>query len=340
METPRLRVLICIPQRITLYKFVYNAYKNNGYDVVSFDALNEIPRIIKYFYHKTLGLPIIKKVFYKLITYIINKRFKIIIQNNSFNHLFIYNSEFINSFNIKECRKKAVKIIYYLGDSIFYTNTFDGNIDSISYSDIILSPDSFWCLLIENSGIRSKVCKLIPGPNPEFVLSDNKKFIDKVVFVGSNYPCSEGHKRAGLLDSLSDKLVLYGNSSWMKWIKRYPSLKNKYKKIGYLTDSEVSEIINIYKLSIVDANSGIVSGIHQRLLDISQTNCLPLVEYRYEIEDVVGNADIVFKNTDNLLELVDRYLTHEDLRLVELEKIRNHVKEQYSDINFMKFVNQ
>lgn len=331
-------VLICAPTNITLTGFVCNAFRLHNAEVDVFDAVRSVHKLFQTTYLRTLGIKWLNHVFKPIFVFAINRNFYRLVASKTFDLVFIYNSEYISVESLKFARSKGIVLVNYLGDNPFYTSIYDEGIYGLRYFDYVLSPDKFWLKCLYSLDLQAELVYMLPGANPVFS-NLGTSVIPKVVFVGSNYTNKEGFKRAALFNSISDKIVVYGGHSWLPWLDVFEDLREVYFESERMSDDHLNVLINQYKLAIVDANTGIVAGVHQRFLDISQTGCLPLVEGRYEILDEFGAFEIFFNNPVELRELIDMYLGDEKLRLDTLNKLSKEIRNKYNIKNFLDCIN-
>jgi len=332
------KVLICAPRNITFTGFVEGALISCGAQVHVFDAVLSTKSLTRFIYHKTLGLNWLNRLVKVRLVEEVNKNFCDLITDKSFDLIIIYNSEYISQTSLAQAKSQGITLVNYLGDNPFYTAIYDDAILGLKYFDYILSPDRFWIKCLEMLSLKAELAFMLPGANPAFT-NLNAAVKSRVVFVGSNYTNKEGFKRASLFNSIVDVIDIYGNRSWLRWWPLFENLEGVYFESPRLSDHDLNVLINEYKLAVVDANTGIVAGIHQRLLDISQTGCLPLVEMRYELSEEFGDFEIFFGTPHELRNLIYCYLGDEKLRLHTLIRLSERVRERFNVEKFIQCIN-
>lgn len=246
----------------------------------------------------------------------------------------VYNSAMLARSTVTHF-KKSSKVVFFMGDSPFFTPVNDEYLPCLAEADLILSPDSYWMEQLAILGII-KTKFFIPGSNPEdHHLDDeiNRSYKADLVFFGQPYSGAWGYKRALFLNSLADfDLQIYTNKTISRWYGEFPQLKKcVYHTEGRINSFEHNQILNRAKLYPVDANPGLINGMHIRIIDCIASGVVPLAEYR---------KDVVNEFQDTMLPVVRSYLDAapmakillEDqiLRQDILQDLRNFVNIKYS----------
>lgn len=220
--------------------------------------------------------------------------------------ILVYNSAFLIPETCSRMKKMA-KLVFFMGDSPFYTPQNNYYLVCLSHADLILSADSFWNRQLNTLGLANTLY-FVPAP-------DNKSYfkiegIEKVrgeeeadiLYVGSSYLNSWGYKKALLMSRFTGlNFRIYGNSDWKRWFRFFPELRSVYTESSFIPQEELNRMFNLAKLIPVDGNPGILNGFHLRLLESLSAGALPLVEYR---EDVDG---LLFREFGRDLPLIRDY---------------------------------
>jgi hypothetical protein len=253
----------------------------------------------------------------------------------------VYNSEFLLPETCEKMKKKA-KLVFFLGDSPFFTPGNRYFLACLAYADLILAPDTFWLKQLNTIGLN-KTSFFFPDIDSEsyFVIKPSEQFSSfpetEVFYSGTCYVDSWGYKKALLMNQFTPfKFQLFGNSAWERWFQFFPALREHYKQSSYIPTPELNIMLNRTKLVPVDGNPGILNGFHLRLFETLGAGALPLIEYR---KDVV---DILFKGCLARLPLIDDYskaytvanyyLNNERERSQIVTELRNHISVNHNSV--------
>lgn len=244
----------------------------------------------------------------------------------------VYNSEYLLPETCAEIKKKS-KLIFFMGDSPFYTPQNNYYLSCLTYADLILSPDSFWSQQLNTLGLN-KTLYFIPGLDGRSYFkitgfSNNFHFDDsEILYVGACYLNSWGYKKALLMSKLTCfDFKLYGNSAWKRWFRFFPDLQTVYRESSYIPTEQLNIMFNKTKLIPVDGNPAILNGFHLRLFEALGSGALPLVENREDIRKILFkecNTEVpVIKDYNKASDLAHYYLKNEK----ERQEIANNLKE-------------
>jgi len=204
----------------------------------------------------------------------------------------VYNSEFLIPETCIEIKKEA-RLVFFMGDSPFYTPLNNYYLACLTHADLILSPDSFWCEQLNTMGIN-KTAFFAPGIDISsyHILSGSraKNCEDErdVLYTGTCYADSWGYKKASLMNQFTRfNFRLYGNAMWKRWFRFFPKLEKNFFESGYIPTERLNLMFNKAKLIPVDGNPGILNGYHLRLFEALGAGALPLVEHRKDLEGVM-----------------------------------------------------
>jgi len=218
----------------------------------------------------------------------INTRILNLITGFSPDLVIVYNSQFLLP---ETCRivSGRSKLVFFMGDSPFYTPQNNYYLSCLEHADLILSPDSCWAEQLNTMGLR-KTLYFIPGADEEsyYRISSEEAGIEEeteILYVGSCYLNSWGYKKALLMNAFSGfNFRLYGNSAWQRWFSFFPALKAVYTESNYIPQKKLNRMYNRTRIIPVDGNPGIICGIHLRMFEALAAGALPLIEYRKDVE--------------------------------------------------------
>ncbi|MGI6306194.1 MAG: glycosyltransferase family protein [Bacteroidales bacterium] len=235
----------------------------------------------------------------------INTRILDLIGGYSPDLVIVYNSQFLMPETCRSVSSRS-KLVFFMGDSPFYTPQNNYYLSCLSHADLILSPDSCWADQLNTMGIR-KTLYFIPGADEASYFRINREEADleeetEILYVGACYLNSWGYKKALLMDSFTGfNFRLYGNSAWRRWFSFFPSLEDVYSESNYIPQQKLNRMYNRTRVIPVDGNPGILCGIHLRMFEALAAGALPLIEYR---KDVDGR---LFNGFENKLPLIKDY---------------------------------
>ncbi|MEI6854129.1 MAG: glycosyltransferase [Bacteroidota bacterium] len=269
----------------------------------------------------------------------INNEFLMEFRRLSPDLVFIYNSEMLLPSTVLQIKKTA-KVIFFLGDSPFFTNTNNYFLTILNLGDLVLAADSFWLQQIQTVGIKN-TSFFVPGidgrnyhQNPDINLMNKIKETD-IIYCGMGYVNSWGFKKAMLMSKFVGlNFEIYGDKHWKKWFTYFPELINVFHESGFIPTPELNAMFNKTKLMPVDGNPGILNGFHIRVFEALSAGVLPIIEYRKDLEEsVFFGLDIqlpIIKSYDDALNIAEYYLANENLRLNTVKVMRDHVLAQFN----------
>ncbi len=256
--------------------------------------------------------------------------------------VFIYNSEFLLPETCQSIKKKA-KLIFFLGDSPFYTPTNNYYLSLLQHADLILSPDTFWLEQLNMTGIM-KTCFFLPSIDHSSYFQLKAEQIGKeihetdILYVGNSYLDSWGYKKALLMNNFVDfNFELYGSSGWERWFKYFPDLKKKYTYCDHIQTEKLNKMFNKARIIPVDGNPGIINGIHIRVMEALGSGALPLIEYRKDVENIIfkgfGSELPLIRNYSKAEDAARYYLNNEIERKDLHLKMKDFISKKYSPEN-------
>jgi hypothetical protein len=253
--------------------------------------------------------------------------------------VFIYNSEYLLPETCEKLKKRS-KLIFFMGDSPFYTPANNNYLSLLQYADLILAPDSFWLHQLNLMGI-SKTSFFVPSiDSGSYYFVDNDK-IEKsieeteVLYAGSSYVNSWGYKKAMLMDQFSDiNFKLYGTSTWRRWFNYFPDLEKNFIQSNYIETQRLNKMFNKAKLIPVDGNPGLINGMHIRVLEVLGSGTLPLIEFKKDFQEIIfkdfGSEIPVFQNYKNAKDMAQYYLKNDKERKDLASKMKIFISDKYS----------
>lgn len=253
----------------------------------------------------------------------------------------VYNSEYLLPETCAKIKRRA-KLIFFMGDSPFFTHTNSFYLSCLFHADLILSPDTFWINQLKTIGIH-KTSFFVPGLDEKsyYQVSDKKSLEDveslEVLYTGACYVNSWGYKKAFLMSQFTGfDFKLYGNSAWKRWFRYFPNLQQVYSESGYIQTERLNKMFNKAKIIPVDGNPAILNGFHLRLFEALGAGALPLIEYRKDVDE------LLFRGCDAQLPIIDDYtkagakakyyLVNENERKQTVQCLRDFVVSEYNPV--------
>lgn len=252
--------------------------------------------------------------------------------------VFIYNNEMLLPETLNYFKKNGSKVLFIMGDNPFYTPTNNYYLALLREADLIISPDTFWMEQLNCIGIKNVIFDF-PGYNDElFSSSTNTDNMSEykspeVLFVGTGYTDSWGYKRALFISRFAGfDLKVYGTKHWIKWMKFFPELKSKFTLLEHrLPFEDLKKLMSSAKLYPVDANPGVLNGIHLRIFETIACGVLPLAEYRFDVERVFGKVGIpLIKDYNKAASIASHYLKKDSFRYNIIKELQEFIQKQYS----------
>lgn len=253
--------------------------------------------------------------------------------------ILVYNSAFLLPETCSIMKKRS-KLVFFMGDSPFYTPQNNYYLACLSHADLILSPDSFWSQQLGTIGLN-KTLYFIPGPDGKsyFRIDDHTKDQGdeetEILYVGSSYLNSWGYKKALLMSRFTDfKFKIYGNSAWKRWFSFFPELEAVYTESGFIPQARLNRMFNKTKLIPVDGNPGILNGVHLRVVEALAAGALPLIEYRHDVDNLLfggfkGEIPAI-KDYSKAADIASRYLKNELERRELALSLYDYLVREYS----------
>jgi len=333
-----MRILLLFPKVYTLANTFKLGLEKNNCDYKHYDYREDTKKTQERIHTHIRKFPLkIRSKWYAYYVSKINERHIEIFNEYQPNVVLIYNSEMLLPETIV-AMKRSAKVCFFLGDSPFYTPMNDFFLPCLMVADYIFCPDSFIVKQLKGIGLPEVHFFLI-GSNPEVNYrkkvseEDKEKWGSDLVFIGSTYSTVVGYKRALFLSKFTDlDIKVYTSKAFRRWYRFFPELEKRVvhpeKRIS---DEELNTILNCCKIYPVDANPGLLNGIHLRVFDCIASGILPLAEYRKDIKDVFGQEGLpLIEDYKKASSMAEYYLKNEDERREIVEKLREKVYEQFS----------
>ena len=103
------------------------------------------------------------------------------------------------------------------------------------------------------------------------------------------------------------------------------ALKRKY------SNEYMSQLYKHAKIYPVDANPGLLNGIHLRIFDCLEHGVLPIPEYRKDIKEVFRNTGLpIISNYNKAREITQYYLIHDQERKELIKSLKSFVRGRYN----------
>ncbi len=253
--------------------------------------------------------------------------------------IMVYNSFFLLPETCAMMKKKSL-LVFFMGDSPFYTPLNNYYLSCLPYADLIISPDSIWNEQLNTMGLH-KTLHLFPGPDTTSYFRAESSAEEPgaggtdILYVGSCYLNSWGYKKAYLMSRFTDfNFRIYGNSAWKRWFEFFPELEGVYKESGYISTEALNRMFNMTKLIPVDGNPGILAGAHIRMVEALAAGALPLIEYRIDVEKIlfkdIGHEIPLIRDYSKAGDIASYWLSDEKRRREMADSMFDYLSEKYS----------
>ena len=302
------RALLLCPEKYSLFNSFYDILSEMADEVRGYDIITAIKKGDARINRQAFRLPF--SIRNKWESYFLDKINTMLLKEvRDFNPdlILVYNSVYLLPETCSLLKKRS-RLVFFMGDSPFYTPQNNYYLSCLAYADLILSPDSFWNKQLNTMGMKNTIY-FIPGPDCKSYFRIEKAGKDheeegerEILYVGSSYLNSWGYKKALLMSRFSSfNFRIYGNSAWKRWFSFFPELQSVYEESNFIPQEKLNRMFNMTRLIPVDGNPGILNGVHLRLFESLSAGALPLIEYR---DDVDG---LLFKDFSGELPLIKDY---------------------------------
>jgi hypothetical protein len=343
-----MKVLLLYPKIYTLAETFKLGFIQNNCEVYHYDYRDNTNLFKEKIHTHIRKLPYkVRSRWYNYYANAINQRHIEVFKDYCPDLVIIYNSEMLLPETIVFFQKKA-KVVFFLGDSPFYTPVNDNFFSCLTKADIILCADTGIIEQLKIIGLNQCHFFLIAS-NPEVnyqkdvTVEEKAKWGSDLVFVGASYSTSIGYKRALFLNNFADlDIKIYTSRMFRRWYSYFPKLEKKVIHPGKrISDDELNTILNCCKIYPIDANPGLINGIHLRILDCIASGILPMAEYRKDVVEIFGKAGLpIIDDYSKASSLGAYYLKNEKERLEIIEALRNEVKNYNPERSIQKFIEE
>lgn len=273
----------------------------------------------------------------------LNKKFFHRFEQEKPDMVLVYNDSMLLPETVRAFKKKA-RVIFFLGDNPYYTWTKPFFLNLLMEADYIFAPDSMWVEQLKMLGIKNIYFEVFGWDRrffypKECTPAERKKYTSDLLFIGNNYVINWGYKRTLFLNRFAGMdLKIYGTRHWQRWLPYFPGLKKHFvlipKPMGV---EQVNTISNCCKIYPVDANPGLLHGLHARIFDCIGSGILPLVEYRKDLDRIFKTIDIpTITNYNEAREMAQYYLDNEKKRRESVQQLHQYVAENFLPAHALK----
>jgi spore maturation protein CgeB len=333
-----MRVLLFCSGQSTLSHILEAIFKPHASYLKTYNYESEISNIQIKITNKSGKLPrkFEEKINEKYLTKIQNNYLKLINEEKP-DLIFIYNDQMLTEETLNKI-DPSIRVGIFLADSPLFLQKRKHILGLIRRADAVFAPDTYWIEQCKMLGVK-KAQYLIPGYNAKhhYIINELKSSISSkkndVFFMGSPYTDNWGYKRALFLSKFCKfDFKFIGPKHWQEWFNEFPELSLCWQnKAGYLSDEELNILMNNSKICPVDANPGIINGIHIRAFDCIASGALPLIEYRKDLDEIFNGTDIMFiKDYNSIPEITNYYLKNEKTRQETVNNLNMIINKKYT----------
>jgi len=340
MSKPFQKALILCYKKYSLFNSFTDILKELAYDVEGFDVREEIKSFYFRIHTQMFRFPFnVRNQWGNFFLQKINKIILKKIEKEKHDLVFVYNSEYLLPETCHHIKKKA-KLIFFMGDSPFFTHINPFFLACLNYGDLILAGDSCWISQLNTLGIQNTMF-FIPGIDlTSYYIIENKNELKSIkdlalIYTGGSYATSWGYKKALFMNQFTTfDFHIYGNRAWKKWFSFFPELENHFIETNYIPVQLLNKMYNKSRLMPVDGNPAIINGVHLRFFEALGSGVLPLVEYRKDITEVLFKdaglqVPLIF-DYKNAKGIAEYYLKNENERTELVCALRKFVLSQYN----------
>lgn len=332
-----MKVLILSPRFYSFYTCLELGFKKNGAEVFHYDYRQNVKAYQEKIHSHINMTPYkIRKLWYEKYVGSINSAILGRFKEVNPDLVLIYNNEMLLPATLRAIKSTA-KVFFFLGDSPFYTPTNNHYLADLFFADAIFCPDSFWVEQFEMIGLKTAHFFLL-GINPlmnfkaDVSASERRMWGADLIFVGNEKATTWGYKRALFLNQFCDlDIKIYTSPPFARRLADFPGLKGKTSyRDKRISHEQLNTMLNCCKLYPVDANPGLINGIHARVFECIASGILPLVEYRRDLDVAFKGVELpVVKSYTSAKTLAVKYLENDQLRSQTLEELRQLAHERY-----------
>jgi len=334
------RALLLCPEKYSFSNSFIEILSNMAGEVRSYDLGAEISKRVLKINSQVFRLPYVARQrwesYFQART---NRMLLSVVDSFKPDLILVYNSVFLLPETCELMRKRA-SLLFFMGDSPFYTPQNNYYLACLPYADLILSPDSLWSQQLNTIGL-SRTMYFLPGPDSssyfriENLVRSPEETETEILYVGSSYLNSWGYKKALLMSRFTGfNFIIYGNSAWKRWFGFFPELERVYRESGFIPQDRINRMFNMTRLIPVDGNPGILNGVHLRLFEALGAGALPLVEYRNDLDNLLfrdfqGELPLI-RDYSKASDLASHYLRNEAERSALVASMYDYLAREYS----------
>ena len=325
--------ILLIPDIISMKYALESGLKKRGYELTSIDYRQVVKKnklILKIY------TVVHRKNKFKKQQQQVNEYFIKEYKRKNPDFVFIYNDETVLPSTIDYFKRNS-KVIILLGDNPLTLNPQNiYNVSILFQADLVVCADSSWKNQLERIGLNNIIYDyLVYCPSVSFLKGDlSYKNRDKdILFIGRNYGSAWGYKRSLFLNEFTDfNIDIYGTGThWGKWENDFPKIKEKLINTSHLSLNKYTELMHAYKIFPVDANPGIINGIHLRVFECISSGILPLIEYTKDIDLVFNGVPLpLIHNFSDSKQIASQYLKDDNGRIKILKDAKEFLNDNYS----------
>ncbi|MBK7377406.1 MAG: glycosyltransferase [Ignavibacteriales bacterium] len=338
-----MKILTLIPDGYTLLNTIRQSFKKMNHEVINLNYLSFFKVYQNRLITKTIGLPRTVKNKIKIHDIYrekINQRYLHYVYDYKPDLVFVYNDQYLSYETAKEIRKIS-NLAFILGDNpFFFHNHPSKELGMYLEADYIFSCDSYLTESFRKAG-QPRISEIYFGYDPTIcypkqpTVDEKEKYSNDVVMIGRLYPdilSSWTYKRLWFYNQFRNlNIKIYGHG-WHKYKDSFPELMNKVVTPNhYFSFDEMNLIQSCCKVYPVEANPGIINGIHLRVFDCIGTEILPLAEYTKDLESVFKDVEIPIITDYSKAEEIAKYYIKNDQKREQVKKeLKQFVDENYT----------
>lgn len=334
------RALLLCPEKYSFSNSFKEILAMMAGEVIIYDLGTEISKRALKINSQVFRLPyLIRKRWESHFQEITNRMLLSVVDSFKPDLIMVYNSVFLLPETCMLMKRRA-RLVFFMGDSPFYTPQNNYYLACLPYADLILSPDSLWSQQLNTIGL-TRTMYFLPGPdNSSYFKIENKELKPddietEILYVGSSYLNSWGYKKALLMSMFTGfNFIIYGNSAWKRWFSFFPELESVYRESGFIQQEKINRMFNMARLIPVDGNPGILNGVHLRLFEALGAGALPLIEYRNDLDhllfkDFKGELPLI-RDYGKAADIASYYLRNESERTALVAAMYDYLAREHS----------
>jgi len=338
-----LQILLLMPEGYTLLKTIQSSLQELGHTTEHLNYLSFFKRYQNRLITKTIGLP--HKVrnmmkIHEIYRQKINRIYLEQVYHLKPDLVLVYNDQYLTYQTAREI-KKLTKLAFILGDNPFFFHNHPlTNLGMYLEADYVFSCDSFITESFKRAG-QPNVTEIYLGYDPKVCYpkqpteEEKQKYGSDVVMVGRLYPiiiASWTYKRLWFYHQFRHlNLKIFGHG-WRKYQQQFPELISKVIDLNrHLTFDEINTIVSCSKIYPVDANPGIINGIHLRVFECIGQEILPLPEYTKDLERIFIEVELpLIRNYMEAEKIAKYYIDNDERRDRVKKELKQFVDEYYT----------